>query len=147
KGLWQVLSPVARPINVETLGNKKLAIDSSIWLYQFQSAMRDKSSGRALTNAHILGFLRRICKLLYHGIKPVFVFDGGAPVLKKKTIVRIFLEKSRKRGAAESLTKTAEKLLAAQLREAAVKHVQRFVSIPFINPVFADTVAQAETPS
>ncbi|KAH8930195.1 PIN domain-like protein [Atractiella rhizophila] len=122
KGLWQVLSPVARPINVETLGNKKLAIDSSIWLYQFQSAMRDKSSGRALTNAHILGFLRRICKLLYHGIKPVFVFDGGAPVLKKKTIAG---RKSRKRGAAESLTKTAEKLLAAQLREAAVKHVQR----------------------
>jgi 5'-3' exonuclease len=26
--------------------------------------------------------------LLYHGIKPVFVFDGDAPTLKKRTIVR-----------------------------------------------------------
>lgn len=48
--------------------------------------MKDKS-GRTLVNAHILGFLRRINKLLYHGIKPVFVFDGGAPALKRNTIV------------------------------------------------------------
>jgi len=33
------------------------------------------------------GFLRRINKLLFHGIKPVFVFDGGAPNLKRATIV------------------------------------------------------------
>ena len=50
--------------------------------------MRDKD-GRALINAHVLGFLRRICKLLFYGIKPVFVFDGGAPALKRITIVRI----------------------------------------------------------
>jgi DNA excision repair protein ERCC-5 len=63
-----------------------LAIDSSIWIYQFQATMRDKD-GRALVNAHVLGFLRRICKLLFYGIKPVFVFDGTAPVLKRMTIV------------------------------------------------------------
>ena len=67
---------------------KALAIDSSIWIYQFQATMRDKD-GRALFNAHVLGFLRRICKLLFYGIKPVFVFDGGAPALKRMTIVRI----------------------------------------------------------
>lgn len=65
-----------------------LAIDSSIWLYQFQATMRDKE-GRALVNAHLLGFLRRISKLLFYGIKPVFVFDGGAPVLKRNTIVSV----------------------------------------------------------
>jgi hypothetical protein len=48
--------------------------------------MRDKD-GRALVNAHVLGFLRRICKLLFYGIKPVFVFDGGAPALKRLTLV------------------------------------------------------------
>jgi DNA excision repair protein ERCC-5 len=67
---------------------KALAIDSSIWIYQFQATMRDKE-GRALVNAHVLGFLRRICKLLFYGIKPVFVFDGGAPALKRNTIVRL----------------------------------------------------------
>ena len=64
-----------------------MAIDSSIWIYQFQATMRDKE-GRGLVNAHVLGFLRRICKLLFYGIKPVFVFDGGAPALKRATIVR-----------------------------------------------------------
>ena len=65
---------------------KSMAIDSSIWLYQFQATMRDRD-GRVLVNAHVLGFLRRICKLLFYGIKPVFVFDGGAPALKRTTIV------------------------------------------------------------
>jgi hypothetical protein len=71
---------------LESLEGKVMAIDSSIWLYQFQATMRDKD-GRALVNAHILGFLRRLCKLLFYGVKPVFVFDGGAPALKKATIV------------------------------------------------------------
>jgi DNA excision repair protein ERCC-5 len=65
---------------------KALAIDSSIWIYQFQATMRDKD-GRVLINAHVLGFLRRISKLLFYGIKPVFVFDGGAPAIKRTTIV------------------------------------------------------------
>lgn len=73
-------------VSLETMEGKTMAIDSSIWIYQFQATMRDKD-GRALVNAHVLGFLRRICKLLFYGIKPVFVFDGGAPVLKRMTIV------------------------------------------------------------
>jgi len=64
-----------------------MAIDSSIWIYQFQATMRDRE-GKVLVNAHVLGFLRRISKLLFYGIKPVFVFDGGAPALKRNTIVR-----------------------------------------------------------
>jgi len=72
--------------SLENMEGKVLAIDSSIWIYQFQATMRDKD-GRALMNAHVLGFLRRICKLLFYGIQPVFVFDGGAPALKKNTIV------------------------------------------------------------
>ena len=70
------------------LGGKRVAIDSSIWLYHFLRAIKDKQ-GHTLTNAHILGFLRRILKLLFYGLKPVFVFDGGAPRLKKTTIVSI----------------------------------------------------------
>lgn len=75
-----------KPTSLETMEGKTMAIDSSIWIYQFQATMRDKE-GRGLVNAHIVGFLRRICKLLFYGIKPVFVFDGGAPALKRSTIV------------------------------------------------------------
>ncbi|PLW44401.1 hypothetical protein PCASD_04486 [Puccinia coronata f. sp. avenae] len=121
QGLWTLISPVARPINLETMGSKKLAIDSSIWLYQFQKAMRDRE-GKAIVNSHILGFLRRISKLLYYGIKPVFVFDGGVPTLKRQTINE---RKRRKRGVQDNLAKTAEKLLAAQLRQVAVMEAQK----------------------
>lgn len=120
KGLWSLLSPVARPIKLETLEDKRLAIDSSIWLYQFQATMRDKD-GRVLVNAHVLGFLRRINKLLFHGIRPVFVFDGGAPNLKRSTIA----ERKRKRsGAAANHARVAERLFAAQMRREAVKQAK-----------------------
>ena len=84
-GLWNVVHPCARPIKIETLNKKRLAVDASIWIYQFLKAVRDKE-GNALRNSHVVGFFRRICKLLYLGIKPVFVFDGGAPMLKRQTI-------------------------------------------------------------
>jgi DNA excision repair protein ERCC-5 len=76
---------------------KALAIDSSIWIYQFQATMRDRE-GKVLVNAHVLGFLRRISKLLFYGIKPVFVFDGGAPALKRNTIVRTNESEATRRG-------------------------------------------------
>ncbi|PIL35540.1 hypothetical protein GSI_02268 [Ganoderma sinense ZZ0214-1] len=98
---------------------KSMAIDSSIWIYQFQATMRDKE-GRGLVNAHVVGFLRRICKLLFYGIKPVFVFDGGAPALKMSTIAE---RKKKKSGAAASHAKVAERLLAAQMRREALDNV------------------------
>ncbi|GLB40317.1 putative xeroderma pigmentosum G I-region [Lyophyllum shimeji] len=118
KSLWSLLTPVGRPVLLETVEGKAMAIDSSIWIYQFQATMRDKD-GRALVNAHILGFLRRIAKLLFYGIKPVFVFDGGAPVLKKATLRE---RREKKSGAVASHAKLAEKLLAAQMRREALNH-------------------------
>ncbi|KAG0235377.1 DNA repair protein rad2 [Actinomortierella wolfii] len=112
KGLWRLLHPVARPIKLETLANRKLAVDASIWLHQFLRGMRDPD-GNALANAHILGFYRRICKLLYYNIKPVFVYDGGTPNLKRLTLAE---RRRRRRNDTDMLKRTAEKLLATQLR-------------------------------
>ncbi|KAH9959585.1 hypothetical protein BC827DRAFT_1212397 [Russula dissimulans] len=120
KSLWDLLTPLGRPVLLETMEGKALAIDSSIWIYQFQATMRDKE-GKALVNAHVLGFMRRICKLLFYGIKPVFVFDGGAPALKRNTIAE---RKRKKSGAALSHAKVAERLLAAQMRREALNHTQ-----------------------
>ncbi|KAH8092642.1 PIN domain-like protein [Cristinia sonorae] len=120
KSLWTLLEPVGRPVPLETMEGKAMAIDSSIWIYQFQATMRDKE-GRGLVNAHLVGFLRRITKLLFYGIKPVFVFDGGAPALKRATISE---RKNKKAGAAASHAKIAERLLAAQMRREAVNQIQ-----------------------
>ncbi|KAJ5389858.1 DNA repair protein rad13 [Penicillium cataractarum] len=119
-GLWTVLQPCARPIKLETLNKKRLAVDASIWIYQFLKAVRDKE-GNALRNSHVVGFFRRICKLLYFGIKPVFVFDGGAPVLKRQTIAA---RKKRREGRRENATRTAGKLLAVQMQRTAEEEAE-----------------------
>ncbi|KAH6620016.1 hypothetical protein C7974DRAFT_398683 [Boeremia exigua] len=114
-GLWTVLQPCARPIKIETLNKRRIAVDASIWIYQFLKAVRDKE-GNALRNSHIVGFFRRICKLLFIGIRPVFVFDGGAPALKRQTINH---RKSRREGKRDDAVRTAGKLLAIQMQRAA----------------------------
>ena len=114
-GLWTVVQPCARPIKLETLNKKRLAVDASIWIYQFLKAVRDKE-GNALRNSHVVGFFRRICKLLFFGIKPVFVFDGGAPILKRQTVSG---RRARREGRREDAVRTAGKLLAVQMQRRA----------------------------
>ncbi|CCE73125.1 Piso0_000145 [Millerozyma farinosa CBS 7064] len=122
--LWDIVGPTAKPVKLEALSRKKLAVDASIWIYQFLKAVRD-GEGNALPQSHIVGFFRRICKLLYYGIMPVFVFDGGAPVLKKQTIAD---RRARREDKTESVTDTAKKLLAIQVQRQAEtkpkKHTQ-----------------------
>lgn len=120
QGLWTILAPCARPIKLETLAHKRLAVDASIWIYQFLKAVRDKE-GNALRNSHVVGFFRRICKLLFFGIKPVFVFDGGAPVLKRQTISG---RKTRREGRKDDATRTAGRLLAMQMKRRAEEEAE-----------------------
>ncbi|KAI4199093.1 MAG: hypothetical protein LQ350_004848 [Teloschistes chrysophthalmus] len=120
-GLWSILQPCARPIKIETLNCKRLAVDASIWIYQFLKAVRDKE-GNALRNSHVVGFFRRICKLLFFGIKPVFVFDGGAPALKRQTIS---VRKKRREGRREDAVRTAGRLLAMQMQRRAEEDEER----------------------
>ncbi|CAN6448080.1 unnamed protein product [Victoria cruziana] len=112
QGLWELLAPVGRRVSVETLAGKKLAIDASIWMVQFMKAMRDER-GEMIKNAHVLGFFRRICKLLFLRTKPVFVFDGGTPALKRRTVIA---RKRLREKAHAKIRKTAEKLLLSHLK-------------------------------
>ena len=120
-GLWTVVAPTARPTHLASLNRKRLAVDASIWIYQFLKAVRDKE-GNALRNSHVVGFFRRICKLLFFGIKPVFVFDGGAPVLKRETVRS---RARRREGRREDAARTAGKLLAVQVARAAEEEEKR----------------------
>ncbi|XP_058058071.1 DNA excision repair protein ERCC-5 [Anopheles bellator] len=86
-GLWKLIEQSGKPVPLETLENKVLAVDVSIWLHQVIKGFQD-SKGSALPNAHVLGLFHRLCKLMYYRIRPIFVFDGGVPVLKKQTIAK-----------------------------------------------------------
>lgn len=113
--LWDIVGPAARPVKLEALSRKKLAVDASIWIYQFLKAVRDKE-GNSLGQTHIVGFFRRICKLLYFGILPLFVFDGDAPPLKRQTIQK---RRERRQGNSDNVATTAQKLLAIQAQRQA----------------------------
>ena len=107
KNLWSLLEPAGRRVPIEAIGGKRVAVDASIWLVQFIKAMRDER-GDMLPNAHIMGFFRRICRLLYHRISPIFVFDGATPALKRRTTAARRRIRENKQG---QVRRTAEKLL------------------------------------
>ncbi|KTW31639.1 hypothetical protein T552_00278 [Pneumocystis carinii B80] len=111
--LWSILEEVSRFVKLESLSGKVLAVDASIWMYQFLKGFRDKE-GNFIKNGHIIGFFRRICKLLFYGIKPVFVFDGSVSVLKEN-VIKKRAEKRHKYD--ENSEKLAEKIFLLQMKK------------------------------
>ncbi|CAH8582824.1 unnamed protein product [Dicrocoelium dendriticum] len=81
-GLWNLLEPARRPLDLEQLSGKIVAIDMNIWLHQ---AVKSRASTGG-PSRYLSVLFRRLCKLIYFGIRPVFVFDGEVPTLKKSTI-------------------------------------------------------------
>ncbi|XP_071064311.1 DNA excision repair protein ERCC-5 [Dasypus novemcinctus] len=89
----------------------------SIWLNQALKGVRDRH-GNSIENAHLLTLFHRLCKLLFFRIRPIFVFDGDAPLLKKQTLAK---RRQRKDSAASDSKKTTEKLLKTFLKRQAIK--------------------------
>ncbi|XP_069826834.1 DNA excision repair protein ERCC-5 [Dendropsophus ebraccatus] len=117
QGLWKLLECSGRPINPETLEGKILAVDISIWLNQAVKGARDRH-GNAMQNAHLLTLFHRLCKLLFFRIRPIFVFDGEAPLLKKQTLAK---RREKKDTAASEAKRTNEKLLKTFLKRQAIQ--------------------------
>ena len=114
EGLWSLVEGCNRSVKLEGLSQRRLAVDASIWIYQFMRGMEGRGQGdRTLKNAHILGFFWRICKLLFYNIHPVFVFDGPAPLLKRQTIAA---RKAKTRQAEENLEETNQLIVDARLK-------------------------------
>ncbi len=81
---------VKEEINLADLSGKIIAIDSMNMLYQFITTIRGPN-GTMLTDnnghptSHLIGLFNRTVTFLEHGIKPIFIFDGKAPEIKRKT--------------------------------------------------------------
>ncbi|TDG45817.1 hypothetical protein AWZ03_007772 [Drosophila navojoa] len=114
-GLWKLIEPCGKPVPVETLEGKVLAVDISIWLHQAVKGFQD-SKGSALNNAHLLGLFHRLCKLLYYRVRPVFIFDGGVPQLKRDTIARRHQQRNK-------LSNEADRIQALLLQSLAKEKV------------------------
>ncbi|KAL4220671.1 nucleotide-excision repair [Mactra antiquata] len=125
-GLWQLLSSTGKPVPLESLEGKVLAVDVSVWLHQLSKGMRD-SSGNPVANAHLHGLFTRICKLLYYRIKPIFVFDGGVPALKKQTLAS---RRNKREDAERTSTLMQQKILTNLIRGQVLKEAYGLDKLP-----------------
>ncbi|XP_070497118.1 DNA excision repair protein ERCC-5 [Chironomus tepperi] len=116
-GLWKLIESSGKPVAFETLEDKVIVIDISIWLHQVVKGYTDGKGGH-IHNSHLLGLFNRICKLLYFRIKPIFVFDGQICNLKWQTISKRAQQKSKLKTEAE---KIEELLLQSLAKEKVIK--------------------------
>lgn len=109
--------------NIRYYNNKVLAIDTSLILYQYISAIRN--SGKDLTDnngdsiSHIYAIIQKTITLLNDGIKPIYVFDGKPPDIKKYTL------NSRK----NNKKKAIENEMNANSKEDKIKYFKRSLII------------------
>ena len=88
--LKEYVSTEIKEYNLTHYSNKIIAVDTSLILYKYVSAMRN--SGKDLTDnnnnstSHIFAILQNINLFISKKIKPIYVFDGQAPEIKNLTL-------------------------------------------------------------
>ncbi len=112
-----------KEIGLAALFDKRIAIDSFNWIYQFLSIIRQKDGTplkdeKGRVTSHLSGLFYRTTKLIAAGIKPIYVFDGKMPEFKRATT------EQRRDIRAEAAHEWKEALTRGDL-EAARKHAQR----------------------
>ena len=78
-------------VSLQDLSGRSIAVDAFNTLYQFLTTIRQPDGTPLMdrdgrVTSHLSGLFYRTATLLELGIRPVFVFDGTPPELKRKTI-------------------------------------------------------------
>ena len=85
--LTDLLKP--KKIELKDLKDKVIAIDASLFLYQFITTIRQRDGSllkdsNGNVTSHLSGLFSRTVNLMRNGLKLVYVFDGEMPELKRK---------------------------------------------------------------
>jgi flap endonuclease-1 len=117
----------SQEITLEDLFDKRIAIDSFNWIYQFLTTIRQPDGEplkdfKGRTTSHLSGLFYRTIKLKEANVKPVYVFDGKPPEFKKET------NDARRDVRAEALAEWKKALDEGDM-ESARKHAQRSATI------------------
>ncbi|XP_048338646.1 flap endonuclease 1-like [Sphaerodactylus townsendi] len=75
-----------RAVPLERYRDNVVALDASVALYQFRTAMPKIVNREGQNISHLQGLFYRTLYLLENGIKPVYVFDGRPPDLKEPVV-------------------------------------------------------------
>jgi flap endonuclease-1 len=136
-----------RRVNMEELNGRTLTIDALNYLYAFLSVIRQPdgtplTDGEKRITSHLSGLFYRTINLFESNIKPIFVFDGEPPVLKKDTIkerheireeARVRWEEALSVGdiaAARKYAQFSSKLTDEMIRES--KDLLGYLGVPWI---------------
>ncbi|MFH1835024.1 MAG: FEN1 family endonuclease, partial [Methanobacteriota archaeon] len=114
---------VHKPLSLDDLSGKTIAVDALNSLYQFLASIRQADGtplmdGDGNVTSHLSGLLYRTVRLLRLGIKPIYVFDGEPDELKK-------IEIRKRRKAKEEAERKWEKAKAEGRLEDARKYAMR----------------------
>ena len=136
---------------------RKIAIDASMTIYQFIIAMKGYEGGERteLTNekgevtSHLNGLWARCIRMLEEGIKPVYVFDGAPPEMKRLELeerkakaaeAEAALQKATEEGDDEAMEKFSKRTVRVsrdQMEEC--KKLLKLMGIPVV-----DAASEAE---
>ncbi|GAV89464.1 XPG_N domain-containing protein/XPG_I domain-containing protein [Cephalotus follicularis] len=103
KGLTKLLADNApkamKEQKFESYFGRKIAIDASMSIYQFLIVV-GRSGTEMLTNeagevtSHLQGMFTRTIRLLESGLKPLYVFDGKPPDLKRQELAKRYSKRA-----------------------------------------------------
>ena len=145
-----------KPITFEELSGKILAIDGHNMLYQFLTTIRTPD-GRPLTDSkgrvtsHLIGLFSRTTNFMKQGLKPIFVFDGKMPDLKKHEIekrvaikeeARKLYEKAKKEKNVEAMQKYGGRV--ARLTRDMVNEAKEMLTLMGLPVVQAPSEGEAQ---
>lgn len=78
--LWEILLTMAVSKNISDLSGLVLAIDASVWIMKLSYTYGDSLPEQ------IRSIMNRILLFKRNNIRPIFVFDGSPPELKRQTL-------------------------------------------------------------
>lgn len=134
---------------LKAYSGRRVAIDASMSIYQCLIALKGFEDGQnvELMNAngkvtsHLNGIFARTLKMVELGIKPIYVFDGKPPELKKNTLdsrkkksleAASELEKAAEIGDNEAMTKMSKRVRVTSEQNEEVKRMLTLMGIPVV---------------
>ncbi|XP_068661547.1 flap endonuclease 1 [Aristolochia californica] len=130
KGLTKLLADNApkgmKEQKFESYFGRKIAIDASMSIYQFLIVV-GRSGTEMLTNeagevtSHLQGMFNRTIRLLESGLKPVYVFDGAPPDLKKEELAKRYSKRVDATADLASAIETGDKEVIEKFSKRTVK--------------------------
>jgi flap endonuclease-1 len=148
---------VKKEISTKELDGKILAIDSMNLLYQFLTTIRSMDGSVLMDSngnvtSHLIGLFSRTTALMEKGMKLVFVFDGKAPDIKKKTWEKrtavkkeasLKLKEAEEAGDTESMKKFASR--TARLDKNMINDAKAIITALGLPIVQAPSEGEAQT--